>query len=181
MSTIYAPVSGETVDRTGDGNTGGWVGGRWVPGSRPRATLHDVRMTRADQPPEEAPQPVEVPQSYAAPYQYAPQQAATNFTQGDNAMAGNNHSETLDDLEGFDPYDRTQMNALIERRVQAALAPSRQAQADSELARQYNDTVAKYGSDSNFKAVMAEALEQCLRDSQGGKQIDIGRAYENAS
>jgi len=96
-------------------------------------------------------------------------------------MAGNNHSETLDDLEDFDPFDREQMNALIERRVQAALAPSRQQQTDNELASQYNSTLAKFGSDSNFKAIMGRALEMCLADSKTGRAINIEKRYEEAS
>jgi len=124
---------------------------------------------------ETPPEPVEIPQSYVQPHPYDAQ------PQTENHMANSFDRNSEPDDEYFDPYDRTQMNALIERRVQAALAPSKQAQADSELARQYNDTLSKYGSDSNFKVVMAEALEQCLRDSQGGKSVDIQRAYENAS
>ena len=92
-----------------------------------------------------------------------------------------NHSETQESDEYFDPYDKAQMGAFIQKQVQAALAPSRQQQTDAELAKAYNDTLAKYGSDRNFKTTMAQALENCLRDSQTGKKFDIQSAYEAAS
>src|SRR5262245_58301254 len=110
MTTFFAPVEGESIRSDSSGpDVGGFVNGRWQPSSRSRrSSLHDIHL-RPSPAPEEPPQPVEVPQSYAAPYQYAPQQAAADFTQGDNAMAGNNHGGTLDDLQDFDPYDPAQM------------------------------------------------------------------------
>ena len=189
MSTFFAPLDGATVNKSGDGATGGWVGGRWVPGSRSRATLHDVRITRTEQTPEEAPQPVEL---QAQPYYYsdAPTQAAANFTTQGNNMANNHPGGTPNppDPTQFDMYDEEsardynqQLAAYIDGRVASALSPSRQAQSDAELARQYNDTLAKYGDDANFKSTMDEALQQTLMAAKTGRAIDILQEYERAS
>lgn len=179
MSEVFVPITGENVESTGD--TGGWENGRWRPANHARrASLHDIHLRPSSVQEEPLPaQPVEVPQ-YAQPYYYeAPQQAATNFTQGDTMAV--NHSETLDDLEAIDPYDTEQLGAFIQRQVQAALAPSRQQQHDSELARQYNETVARFGDDGNFRETMNRALEACLVDAKAGRSINIEKQYQAAS
>src|SRR5262245_696546 len=128
MSTIHVPLQGAAVNQSGESTTGAFVNGRWQPGSPRlgRASLHDVHLRPTAAPVEEAPQPLEIP---TQPHQYAPQPAAADFTQGDTMAA--NHSEQ--DNEYFDPYDREQLNALVEKRVQAALQPSRQQKSDAEL------------------------------------------------
>lgn len=114
---------------------------------------------------------------------YNPHEAGANFTQQEGNMGALSTYEQMPGLddEDFDPFDREQMNALIERRVQAALTPSRRAQSDAAMAEQYNRVVAQFGSDSNFKAVMDEALENCIRDANVGKPVDIEQAYQQAS
>lgn len=191
MSTIFAPVTGETVNKSGDGATGGWVEGRWVPGSRPRATLHDVRMSRVAPQEEAPPQPIETPaaQTYYPPQSYeTPVAASSNFTQGGD-MAGNNGARLrmpnaddfdLYDDEGQEAYHRA-VDAYIDSRVSAALTPSRQQQTEAEAVAQYNRTFERFGDDSNFKAVLDEALQRCLRDANAGRPIDIEQAYAEAS
>jgi len=187
MGEVFVPITGESVDRTSD--TGGWENGRWRPANHSRrASLHDIHLRPSPAPEETPPAQIEIPQTYTPTFDPQPQ---VGYTQGDNAMAGNNQQPRGPKAPNpfdFDLYDEESAAAFqrandeyIESKVQAALAPSRQAVSDAELVAQYNRTVSKYADDANFKPVMDEALQACARDARAGKPVNIEQAYERTS
>lgn len=158
-----------------------------------RKSIHNVRMSESimnsHRQPESAPplpytsveQPAQNYASYQPPESYmenngnqqpqAPQRPdSSQFDMWDEQQAAEYHRQN-------DAY----MEAMIDRRVQAALTPSRQAQNEAEAVDQYNRAVEKYGADENFKSVMEDVLQLCARDIQTGKPLDIEARYREVS
>ena len=90
------------------------------------------------------------------------------------------------DPEVFDFYDPQQVKlfhklnndyiqATVERAVQTAFDPHRDAMQQAEYTRQYNSVLGDYGHDPNFKPIMERALQMVAKS--GGK-YSIPEAYD---
>lgn len=73
------------------------------------------------------------------------------------------------------------MQAQIDAKLQAALAPHQQELYKAKVREEYNDCQARYGEDENFQEVMDVALANCAEADKAGKRFSIIEEYQRAN